>query len=86
MKKMMLFMIIMISSSFVYAIEGGNGTTIEEKYKGIKVLKDLEIEDVKIEIKRPDNASRMPRMETVYVFSKKNELKDKIIKSNKLLY
>ena len=86
MKKIILSILLFVICSFAFAINGENITNTEKKFKNIKVLKNLDVEEVKIEIKRPDNASRMPRMETIYSFSKKNEIKNKILKSNKLLY
>jgi hypothetical protein len=57
-----------------------------ERFKNIKTYEDEQAEEVKIEIRKPDNAAKMPRKRTDFTMSRELEFRSKIIKSNELLY
>lgn len=52
----------------------------------IKILSSEVTEEVKIEIRKPDEASFMPQKATDYELLQKRKLIEKIKKSNKMLY
>ena len=77
-------LIIFISSLLAQTTTGQ--TTKSAKYKNLKKLKSEAEEEVKIEIRKPDNAALMPRTQTDYDSDMKLNVIDKFKKSNKLLY
>ena len=86
MKRIILLLILLGLFSFLLAQNKDVTSEIKEKYRNVKMLKSIDIEEVKIDLRRPDNTATMPRKETEFSFVKKIEIKSKIVKSNKQLY
>ena len=84
-KILILFILIFFISSLLAQITSGQNTK-SAKYKNLKKLKSEAEEEVKIEIRKPDNAALMPRTQTDYDSDMKLNVIDKFKKSNKLLY
>ena len=82
---LILCILILFISSLLAQITTGQ-TTQSVKYKNLKKLKSEAEEEVKIEIRKPDNAALMPRTQTDYDSDMKLNVIDKFKKSNKLLY
>ena len=82
---LILCILILFISSLLAQITTGQ-TTKSVKYKNLKKLKSEAEEEVKIEIRKPDNAALMPRTQTDYDSDMKLNVIDKFKKSNKLLY
>lgn len=57
-----------------------------EKFNQVKTVKSALAEETKIEIRKPDNSSIMPRQDTDLEIDMKLSVIDKFKKSNKLLY
>lgn len=81
MKRILLFLIVITVVAPAFAQKKA-----DDKFKGIKILKNEEAEEVQIDIRKPDNASKMARKQTEFMIFQKLEYKIKIKKSNKLLY
>ena len=86
MKKILILCILIIFISSLLAQTTTGQTTKSAKYKNLKKLKSEAEEEVKIEIRKPDNAALMPRTQTDYSSDMKLNVIDKFKKSNKLLY
>ncbi len=86
MKKILIIICILVLSSLGIAQNNTKGNATTGKYKNIKKLKSTADEEVKVEIRKPDNASLMIRTETDHSSSVKLNTIDKFKKSNKLLY
>lgn len=82
---LILCILILFISSLLAQITTGQ-TTQSVKYKNLKKLKSEAEEEVKIEIRKPDNVALMPRTQTDYDSDMKLNVIDKFKKSNKLLY
>ena len=57
-----------------------------EKFDKVKTVKSELDEETKVEIRKPDNSSIMPRQDTDLEIDMKLNVIDKFKKSNKLLY
>jgi len=57
-----------------------------EKFDNVKTVKSELDEETKVEIRKPDNSSIMPRQDTDLETDMKLNVIDKFKKSNKLLY
>lgn len=86
MKKILILFILIFFISSLLAQTTTEQTTKSAKYKNLKKLKSEAEEEVKIEIRKPDNAALMPRTQTDYDSDMKLNVIDKFKKSNKLLY
>jgi hypothetical protein len=86
MKKILILFILIFFISSLLAQTTTGQTTKSAKYKNLKKLKSEAEEEVKIEIRKPDNAALMPRTQTDYDSDMKLNVIDKFKKSNKLLY
>jgi hypothetical protein len=86
MKKILILCILLTFISSLLAQTTTGQTTKSAKYKNLKKLKSEAEEEVKIEIRKPDNAALMPRTQTDYDSDMKLNVIDKFKKSNKLLY
>lgn len=86
MKKILIFIMIFVLYSLAIAQNNTQENETTGKYKNIKKLKSKADEEVKVEIRKPDNASLMIRTETDHSSSVKLNTIDKFKKSNKLLY
>lgn len=85
MKKLLLVFVIITFTTIAFTQEGTKSTESAE-YKNLKKLKSKTEEEVKVDIRKPDNASLMPRAETDHSADMKLNVIDKFKKSNKLLY
>ena len=85
-KILILFILIIFISSFLLAQITTGQSTKSAEYRNIKKLKSEAEEEVKIEIRKPDNAALMPRTQTDYDSDMKLNVINKFKKSNKLLY
>lgn len=83
MKKIILAMLAILSFSCVLAQDD---TANLEKFKNLKVLKNDGDEEVRVEIRKPDNSSLMTRKATKFERIVKLDQKSKLRESNKLLY
>jgi len=63
-----------------------NSEDIKNRFKNIKTLKSTQEEEVKIDIRKPDDSSIMPRKETDFEYLHKREMEEKLKKSNRMLY
>ena len=86
MKKMLILCILIIFISSLLAQTTSGQSTKSAKYRNLKKLKSETVEEVKIEIRKPDNTALMPRTQTDYSSDMKLNVIDKFKKSNKLLY
>ncbi|MCK4653596.1 MAG: hypothetical protein KAU01_04045 [Candidatus Cloacimonetes bacterium] len=87
MKKILLIFVIIIFTTIAFAQEGTTvKSTKSAEYKNLKKLKSKTEDEVKVDIRKPDNASLMPRTETDHSSDMKLNVIDKFKKSNKLLY
>ncbi len=81
--------LIIISLFLVFAF-GIMAQTIEkvdsDKFKDVKMLKSEQSEEVQVEIRKPDNASLMPRQDTDYENTAEKKMIEKLKESNKMLY
>lgn len=59
---------------------------IKATYGNIKTLTSELEEEVKIEIRKPDDSSIMTRKQTDFDYLQKREMEEKLKKSNKMLY
>lgn len=78
--KILVLSILLILSSFLFSEDKKTDS------QTIKKIVDKSTEEVKVEIKRPDNTAVMSRKKTIFTDTVILDLKDKIKKSNKLLY
>ncbi len=67
-------------------METMNSADIKAKFRNIKTLKSTQEEEVKIDIRKPDDSSIMPRKKTDFEYLQKREMEEKLKKSNKMLY
>ena len=86
MKKILISCILIIFISSLLAQTTNEQNAKSTKYRNLKKLKSETIEEVKIEIRKPDNTALMPRTQTDYSSDMKLNVIDKFKKSNKLLY
>jgi len=86
MKKILILCILIVFISSLLAQTTSGQSTKSAKYKNLKKLKSESEEEVKIEIRKPDNAALMPRTNTDHSSEMKLNVIDKFKKSNKLLY
>lgn len=86
MKKILILCILIIFISSLLAQTTTEQSTKSAKYSNLKKLKSETEEEVKIEIRKPDNTALMPRTQTDYDSDMKLNIIDKFKKSNKLLY
>ncbi len=84
MKKKLLILLLMFSFSFCLIAQ--EETIDKDKYKKLKKLESDEEDKVTVEIKKPDNSAIMPRKHTEYDTKHSFSIREKIKKSNKLLY
>ena len=83
MKKFIILMlfVLIISVSLL-----GQSPVKSEKFNNVKTVKSELDEETKVEIRKPDNSSIMPRQDTDLETDMKLNVIDKFKKSNKLLY
>ena len=86
MKKILILCILIIFISSLLAQTTTEQSTKSAEYRNLKKLKSETEEEVKIGIRKPDNAALMPRTQTDYDSDMKLNVIDKFKKSNKLLY
>ena len=87
MKRFLLIFVIIIFATIAFTQEGVTvKSTKSTEYKNLKKLKSKTEEEVKVDIRKPDNASLMPRKETDHSSDMKLNVIEKFKKSNKLLY
>ncbi len=86
MKKILILCILIIFISSLLAQTTTGQSTKSDEYRNLKKLKSEAEEEVKIEIRKPDNTALMPRTQTDYDSDMKLNVIDKFKKSNKLLY
>ena len=86
MKKILILSILMLFVSSLLTQTTTEQNTKSVKYDNLKKLKSESEEEVKIEIRKPDNAALMPRTQTDHSSDMKLNVIDKFKKSNKLLY
>jgi len=80
-KVIVLLLIILLLSVSLFG-----QTPVRSKKFNVKTVKSELDEETKIEIRKPDNSSIMPRKETDLETDMKLNVIDKFKKSNKLLY
>ena len=66
--------------------ETASSADIKAKFRNIKTLTSQQEEEVKIDIRKPDDSSIMPRKETDFEYLQKRDMEDKLKKSNRMLY
>ena len=84
--KMKKIMLILLMSCFVFLSAQTGKSAVSDKYKNLKKLKSDREEEVKVEIRKPDNDALMPRTETKSGIENSLNLVERLKKSNKLLY
>ncbi len=83
MKKNIIFLI----SFIIFSVSLLGQTTVKkDDLKKVKTVKSELDEEVKVEIRKPDNSSIMPRKDSKLDNDMKLNVIDKFKKSNKLLY
>ncbi len=83
MKKNIVFLI----SFIIFSVSLLGQTTVKnDDLKKVKTVKSELDEEVKVEIRKPDNSSIMPRKDSKLDNDMKLNVIDKFKKSNKLLY
>jgi len=70
----------------VKVMESTTSADIKNKFRNIKTLKSTQEEEVKIDIRKPDDSSIMPRKKTDFEYLQKRDMEEKLKKSNKMLY
>jgi hypothetical protein len=83
MKKLILLLLCLLVISVSLF---GQTPVKSEKFNKVKTVKSELDEETKVEIRKPDNSSIMPRQETDLKTDMKLNVIDKFKKSNKLLY
>ena len=86
MKKMIIAFILLFVFSLCAQQVEQNQPSENESSKEIKMLTSEQEEEVKVEIRKPDDSSLMPRKETDFEKIRIEEIRKKIKKSNKMLY
>ena len=74
------------TSEPVNVIDKATSAEIKNRFRNIKTLKSTQEEEVKINIRKPDDSSIMPRKETDFVYLQKRDMEGKLKKSNRILY
>ena len=82
MKKIIILLLIIL----LLSVSLFGQTPVRSKKYNVKTVKSELDEETKIEIRKPDNSSIMPRKETDLETDMKLNVIDKFKKSNKLLY
>lgn len=83
MKKNIIFLV----SFIIFSVSLLGQTTVKnDDLKKVKTVKSELDEEVKVEIRKPDNSSIMPRKDSKLDNDMKLNVIDKFKKSNKLLY
>ena len=82
MKKIIVLLLIIL----LLSVSLFGQTPVRSKKFNVKTVKSELDEETKIEIRKPDNSSIMPRKETDLETDMKLNVIDKFKKSNKLLY
>ncbi|RLC57404.1 MAG: hypothetical protein DRH89_03600 [Candidatus Cloacimonadota bacterium] len=82
MKKIIVLLLIIL----LLSVSLFGQTPVRSKKFNVKTVKSKLDEETKIEIRKPDNSSIMPRKETDLETDMKLNVIDKFKKSNKLLY
>jgi len=67
-------------------METTNSADIKARFRNIKTLKSTQEDEVKIDIRKPDDSSIMPRKQTDFEYLQKRDMEEKLKKSNKMLY
>ncbi len=83
MKKIIVLLLILL---FISVSLFGQTSVKSEKFNKVKTVKSELDEETKVEIRKPDNTSIMPRKNTDMETDMKLNVIDKFKKSNKLLY
>jgi len=79
--------IVLIVILFIFSVSLLGQTTVRnDDQKKVKTVKSKLDEEVKVEIRKPDNSSIMPRQDSKLDNDMKLNVIDKFKKSNKLLY
>ncbi|MBN1327192.1 MAG: hypothetical protein JW996_04520 [Candidatus Cloacimonetes bacterium] len=84
MRKWLILLFIAGMFTFILAQEDAESNLKE--IKKMETLTNKEVDEVKIEIRKPDNASLLSRKPTDFDLKQKFDVVSKIKKSNKLLY
>ena len=80
------FVVILLSVLIISVSLFGQVPVKSEKFNKVKTVKSKLDEETKVEIRKPDNSSIMPRQDTDLDTDMKLNVIDKFKKSNKLLY
>ncbi|MDO9577778.1 MAG: hypothetical protein Q7J16_07830 [Candidatus Cloacimonadales bacterium] len=86
MKKLIIIFLSLIFSSGLVAQTTETEKEDTDKFQNVKMLKSEQSEEVQIEIRKPDNASLMPRKVTDFENTAQKQMIKKIKNSNKMLY
>ena len=80
-----ILLVLMLLSLGVLSAQTGKGK-VASKYKNLQKLKSKQEEEIKVEIKKPDNDALLPRTETISKIENSLNIAKILKKSNKLLY
>jgi hypothetical protein len=88
MKKFIVMVLFLALFTLLLAQEAETDTNTgnEDLFKNVKVLKSQQDEEVQVEIRKPDNASLMPRKQTDFENTAEMKMIEKLKESNKMLY
>lgn len=71
---------------FITSIFAQTAQVKTDKYNNLKKLTNKDVDEVQVEIKKPDNTTLLKRTKTENDLNNKVNITEKIKKSNKLLY
>jgi hypothetical protein len=86
MKKLVIFILFLVFTFCIFAQTTPTEDVKTANFNNVKMLKSEQDEEVKVEIRKPDNASLMPRQDTDFENSEEMKMIEKLKKSNKMLY
>jgi len=86
MKKLVLILMGMVLFSLPVAAQQANESVPKQDTENLKMLTSQQEEEVKVEIRKPDDSSVMPRKATNFQELKRQRILKRIKESNKMFY
>ena len=86
MKKLVLILMGMFFFSLPVAAQQANESVPKQDTENLKMLTSQQEEEVKVEIRKPDDSSVMPRKSTNFQELKRQRILKRIKESNKMFY
>ncbi len=84
-RKLILALLMLVFFALIYA-QQSQQQDIPSTRQDIKILTSEQEEEIKVEIRKPDDSSLMPRRATDFQHIRRRQIQKKIKESNKMLY